>query len=53
LVGEPAPRSGAAGADCVSASVAAAPYASTPSAPAENLVKTTPKNQNQTKRRVS
>jgi hypothetical protein len=51
--GEPAPRSGAAGADCVSASVAAAPYASTPSAPAENLVKTTPQNQNQTKRRVS
>jgi len=51
--GEPAPRSGAAGADCVTASVAPAPCASTPSAPAENLVKTTPQNQNQTKRRVS
>ena len=44
---------GAAGADCVTASVAIAPCASTPSAPAENLVKTTRKNQNQTKRRVS
>lgn len=51
--GELAPRSGSAGADCVSPSVAAAPYDSTSSAPAENLVKSTPKNQNQSKRRVS
>jgi hypothetical protein len=51
--GESHPLRAAAGADCVTASVAIAPCASTPSAPAENLVKTTRKNQNQTKRRVS
>ena len=51
--GESHPQRAAAGADCVTASVAIAPCASTPSAPAENLVKSTPKNQNQTKRRVS
>ena len=47
------PQRAAAGADCVTASVAIAPGASTPSAPAENLVKLTRKNQNQPKRRVS
>lgn len=51
--GEPHPLRAAAGADCVTASVANAPCASTPSAPAENLVKTTPKKQNPPKRRVS
>lgn len=50
---EPSPRSAAVGADCVTASVACAPFASTPSAPTETLVKTTPNNQNQTKRQVS
>ena len=50
---EPLPGSGPAGADCVAAAVAIAPCASTPSAPAETLVKTTPKQQNQPKRRVS
>ena len=51
--GESHPLSAAAGAACVTASVATAPCASTPSTPAENLVKSTPKNHNQTKRRVS
>ena len=47
------PGIGAAGAACVPASVAGAPCASTPATPAESLVKTPSKNQNQTKRRVS
>ena len=51
--GESHPLRAAAGSDCVTASVAIAPCASTPSDPAENLVKTTPNNQNQPKRRVS
>lgn len=51
--GEPHPLNAAAGADCVTASVACAPCASTPSTPAGNLVKSTPKNHKQTKRRVS
>ena len=42
-----------AGAAWVTASVAIAPCASTASAPAEKLVKTTPKPHNQPKRRVS
>ena len=44
---------GTVGADSVTASVAIAPCAFTASAPTENLVKPTSKNQNQTKRRVS
>jgi hypothetical protein len=44
---------GTVGADCVAAAVAGAPCASTPSAPTETLAKSTLKNQNQTKRRVS
>ncbi len=40
--GETHPQRAAAGVDCVPASVAIAPCASTPSTPAENLVKTTP-----------
>lgn len=40
-------------ADCVTAPVAGAPYTSTASALTEPLVKSTPKNQNQSKRRVS
>ncbi|MCX6847148.1 MAG: hypothetical protein NTU84_11480, partial [Verrucomicrobia bacterium] len=51
--GESHPLRADAGSDCVTASVAIAPCASTPSAPAENRVKTTTKNQNQTKRWVS
>jgi hypothetical protein len=51
--GESHPLRAAAGSDCVTASVAIAPCASTPSDPAENLVKTTPNNHNQPKRRVS
>jgi len=42
-----------AGLDCVAASVAPAPCASTPSNPAEKLVKTSPNNHKTTKRRVS
>lgn len=48
-----APWGGSVGADCVTAPVAGAPCASTPSAPTEVLVKTTPKTQNPNKRRVS
>lgn len=51
--GESHPLRAAAGSDCVTASVAIAPCASTPSDPAENLVKTNPNNHNQPKRRVS
>jgi hypothetical protein len=51
--GECHPLRAAAGADCVTASVALAPCASTPSTPAETLVKTSPKPQNQITRRVS
>jgi hypothetical protein len=47
------PGVGTVGADAVEAPVAPAPCASTASAPTETLVKTTLKNQNQTKRRVS
>lgn len=50
--GEP-PWGGTAGADSVPAPVAGAPFVSTASSPAETLVKSTPKNQNQSKRRVS
>lgn len=51
--GEAMGGGGTVGADCVAASVAGAPFASTPSAPTETLVKPTRNNQNQTKRRVS
>ena len=47
------PPGGPAGADCVTAAVAIAPFASTPSAPAGTLPKSPPNHQNQTKRRVS
>jgi hypothetical protein len=47
------PGIGTVGADSVAAPVAGAPFASTASAPTETLVKSTPKNHNQTTRRVS
>ena len=51
--GEVGGREFSAGLDSVAASVAPAPCASTPSNPAEKLVKTSPKNHKTTKRRVS
>jgi hypothetical protein len=47
------PGIGTVGADSVTAPVAGAPYACTASAPTEILAKPTPKNQKNTKRRVS
>jgi hypothetical protein len=47
------PPGGAVGADCVTATVAVAPFAFTPSAPTGTTAKSPPNHQNQTKRRVS